>query len=536
MKILVLILCLVAIPVLTNAQIIIVSSAGTGDFISIQEGINASNSGDTVLVMPGVYFETIDFYGKDITVASDYLLSGDTSIISQTIIDGNHQNSRLVRFTSGETHAARLIGFTITNGFDDTQAATPPIIGLGIYIQNSSPTIEHNKIKDNEFGDWYICGGGIAAKNSSSIIKFNDIIHNDNAFWGGGIYLDSCSNVVIENNYIAHHYLISGYGVAEGGGIFIFRSNNITINNNLIEENYLDYGDGAGITAWSSSNLILINNILCNNRSSNYSSELYLMGSQGRMIGNLMYNNKYFNKRVRIDLENSQLDVINSTIIGNNYYAIACSNSTLNVLNSILNNPSDTVNGNQIGITNSVLHIKNSNIESDTAGVVIIPPYQQSDTSTCIYTDVISSNPMFTSQINDSYSLLYNSPCIDKGSIDTNGLMLPSVDLAGEPRIENWRIDIGAYEYPFYLSLNKPDKNLIFKISPNPANGYFTISLNKNSNALIEYDIYNIQGQKLMESFTRNGLQINTDHLKPGVYIVEITLDHQKGLQRLVIL
>jgi len=530
MKILVLILCLVAIPVLTNAQIIIVSSAGTGDFISIQEGINASNSGDTVLVMPGAYFETIDFYGKDITVASDYLLSGDTSIISQTIIDGNHQNSRLVRFTSGETHAARLIGFTITNGFNDTQAATPPIIGLGIYIQNSSPTIEHNKIRDNEFGDWYICGGGIAAKNSSSIIRFNDIIHNDNAFWGGGIYLDSCSNVVIENNYIAYHNLISGYGVAEGGGIFIFRSNNISINNNLIEDNYLDCGDGAAITAWSTSNLLLINNILRNNHSSGYYSELYLENSQGKMIGNLMYNNKYLNKKRRIGLDNSQLDVINSTIIGNNYYAISCNNSTLNVFNSILNNPADTVVGSQIILNNCILQIENSNLESDTAGVIF------NSSSSCTFADLISSDPMFSGLAGSPYSLFFNSPCIDKGSVDTTGFNLPAFDLAGEPRMENWRIDIGAYEYPFYLSLHKPDKNLIFKISPNPAAGYFTISLDKNPNAHVEYDIYNIQGQKLMEGFTRNGLQIHTDHLKPGIYIVEITLDHQKGLQRLVIL
>lgn len=37
---------------------------------SIQAGINAANSGDTVLVAPGTYYENIDFLGKAITLQS----------------------------------------------------------------------------------------------------------------------------------------------------------------------------------------------------------------------------------------------------------------------------------------------------------------------------------------------------------------------------------------------------------------------------------------------------------------------------------
>ena len=33
--------------------------------------------------------------------------------------------------------------------------------------------------------------------------------------------MENCHNVVVEKNYIAQHYLIGGYGVAEGGGIYI---------------------------------------------------------------------------------------------------------------------------------------------------------------------------------------------------------------------------------------------------------------------------------------------------------------------------
>ena len=68
----------------TMAQMILVP----GDYSIIQAAINAASDGDTVLVEEGSYVENINFRGKAIMVASQFLIDGDTSHISKTIIDG----------------------------------------------------------------------------------------------------------------------------------------------------------------------------------------------------------------------------------------------------------------------------------------------------------------------------------------------------------------------------------------------------------------------------------------------------------------
>ena len=57
-------------------------------YSTIQAAVNASVDGDTVLVSPGTYNETVSLNGKSIVLASLYLTTGDASYINSTIIDG----------------------------------------------------------------------------------------------------------------------------------------------------------------------------------------------------------------------------------------------------------------------------------------------------------------------------------------------------------------------------------------------------------------------------------------------------------------
>jgi len=87
-----------------------------GDSPTIQAGIDASTYGDTVLVQPGRYLETIDFKGKDIVLGSLYITTQDTSYISKTNIDGNRSGT-VVTLKSSETEKAELCGFTVMGGY-----------------------------------------------------------------------------------------------------------------------------------------------------------------------------------------------------------------------------------------------------------------------------------------------------------------------------------------------------------------------------------------------------------------------------------
>ncbi len=225
-----------------------------GDQPTIQAGIDVAVYGDTVLVQPDTYTENIDYNGKNITVASLFLTTQDSTYISQTVIDGDSIDS-VVKFEGGEDSTAVLTGFTITNGY--------ALLGGGIYCNNnSSPDLENVTIIGNSASGIYGRGGGIHCDNNSSPSLVNvTITGNSGGYGGGGIYCGSSSpsltNVIINDNTVPGD-LDDGHG----GGIWCWDSNpsleNVTISGNFANVN------GGGIYCWSNSNPILVNSILCN--------------------------------------------------------------------------------------------------------------------------------------------------------------------------------------------------------------------------------------------------------------------------------
>ncbi len=175
------------VSVSVSATIIVIP----GDYLTIQEGINASEDGDTVLVKPGIYEENIIFNIHRIVLASMFLTTGNPEYIEETIIDGT--SSGRVVWIGGDSTTV-IIGFTIQNGYSSE--------GAGIYSYGNA-IISNNIIRYNESYGYYELGGGIFCNYSNPIIRFN-VIANNSACWGGGIALNN-SSAIISNNIIRNN-------------------------------------------------------------------------------------------------------------------------------------------------------------------------------------------------------------------------------------------------------------------------------------------------------------------------------------------
>ena len=62
---------------------------------------------------------------------------------------------------------------------------------------------------------------------------------------------------------------------------------------------------------------------------------------------------------------------------------------------------------------------------------------------TIVGQNLTATNPQFVDAANTNFTLLPISPCINKGA---NQYVTTPTDLAGSPRIKDWRVDMGAYE------------------------------------------------------------------------------------------
>ena len=230
MKMLALSLALVFVPAAPAQTVWYVDAngcSGSGDgsaaapFCAIQEGIVAASDGDTVVVLPGLYLENLNYLGKAIRVRSD--ADGDPlthdPVPAATVVDGQAAASVVV-FDQGEGAGAVLEGFTLTNGGGSRygggvrcQGASPTITGNvivgnvanevngpideggfggGVYCEYGAPTITGNTISDNEAvaqGKSRGQGGGIYCRDASPSISGNVLERNHATWVGSGIYV-----------------------------------------------------------------------------------------------------------------------------------------------------------------------------------------------------------------------------------------------------------------------------------------------------------------------------------------------------------
>ena len=395
-------------PTTFAGSIITVDDNSPADFDNIQAAINDANNGDTVLVKDGRYTgegnRDIDFLGKAITVKSK---NGPNNCI----IDCNGTEAEPHRgfyFHSGEDSNSVLDGLTIINGYAPIMQYQAGSItynywaGGAIFCYKTSPVISNCRLVGN-CSNWF--GGAIGAWDSQSTIT-DCIIENNCANRGGGVHCRGYSDLSFKNCVIRRNEVSGG-----GGAIYCYGGS--TVVDCLITGNVA--GSGGGI---------------------------YVNGDNFN-LGSAVIENCTFSG--------------NKAVTGGAMYCGKLSGSY--IINCIFWDDSAT-NGPEITMTSldwgSGLSINFSNIEG--GQTAIYDNAYLNWGSGNIDTDPCFVNPGYWDAngtpddanddfwIDGDYHLLTNSPCINTG--DPDYIPQPNeIDLDGNPRVLDGRIDMGAYEF-----------------------------------------------------------------------------------------
>ena len=487
-------------------------------YTTIQSGIDAANTGDTVLVAPGTYNENINFNGKAITVTS----SGGAA---STIIDGGAAPGlAVVAFQSNENRTSVLSNFTVRNGglFTFTSLA-----GGGIYVSGASPTIFNNIITENQ------CDG-IDVSWGAALIQGNTISATTNA----------------GNAYCAFEPVAL---VLEGNQSNTAMPNSVI--GNTIENNTSKFGDSAAaIFIWDSNGNIIVGNTIRNNVSSQGAVQMYnsesIIFSQNLVYGNsvsgnvvgysgagglymgipdgappfygIIANNTFANNttpsmwnvgasQVLIDGDVSKFSFVNNVLYGTGSYPLLVCNDVYAYLSP------------------GPMLVENNDVFNPSG-----PAYDSSCANGAGVAGNISADPLFDSPANNDFHLQSGSPAIDAGNNQALAMLTPygidlTTDLDGKPRVQDatgkgCTIDMGAYEYPGALSNCGVSETLTSSLNPAIAGQSITFTAQLSASSGIPTgSIQFLDGANLLSTQTVSGTgsaSFSTNSLTVGSHTI----------------
>ncbi|MHC4095892.1 MAG: LamG-like jellyroll fold domain-containing protein [Planctomycetota bacterium] len=415
-------------------------------FATIQKGIDTTIDGDTVIVYPDRYTENINFLGKNITVTSTS--PDDPNVVASTIIQGTGAGP-VVTFSGSESQSCVLDGLTITGGNTTGD-------GGGINGNGTEATIANCVITNNHADG---AGGGVS--NSNGRIVRCTITGNTagggGGDGGGGIYVYDC-HVTIEDCDINNNTAAD-----DGGGLCFYGSPGSTITRCTISDNDAigSGADGGGIFVLGVPPILIEDCRIIRNSADGGGGGVYLGGLAGPIPGLiqarqcLITDNTAGERGGGISCE-AQIEprISNCTIADNQVTGAAgvgyggglnCSNwSNVEVINSIIwSNFAEQ--GFQVAVRlempgPSTLALYHSDVEGGPGGA-----YVGLDCTLDWGIGAIDSDPQLVDPNGGDWHLGVGSPCIDAGD---NTAVPPSLtDLDGNPRIVNYVIDMGAYEF-----------------------------------------------------------------------------------------
>ncbi len=402
-----------------------------------------------------------------------YCSESSPTITNCTISGSTGTDGGAVYFANGSD--ATLSGCTITGNRFNYQCG-------GVYCSYSSPTISNCTITGNKANIYY--GGGVHCANSSPTIK-NCTIAGNSAWNGGGVFSGTGSYPTIINCTIAGNSA-SGAG-AVGGGVGCNASSpritNCTIAGNTAGTN----GGGVWIGAAS---LTMTNCTMAGNWANELGGAIYSGSSTPTVINSILWTDAP--QEIYVDPGN--VDVSYSDVeggwpgVGNHsdppqFLGGSPGTWTANGVYNPMSHLSGIAETYQIMLTDanaawSENVLVGKFVNPDTTQALQFVIVANTATTMTVWADwaTINAGDSWVTtgmdyQVHD-YHLSTDSPCINDGSnyaippdtadLDGDGDTTEPTpfDLDGNERIQNCRVDMGAYESP-YAPVPPPDCNNI---------------------------------------------------------------------------
>lgn len=342
---------------------------------------------------------------------------------------------------------------------DATWSGTKYING-DIIVDNEKLTISAGAliIFLSENADLIITGTGQLEADGTPVskIRFTSDDDNDGTYgetgerWGHISFEGTTGNSIIDN-CIIEYGLKTGSGIeGYGGGIHI-NTTNLTVSNSEIRNNKSTYGGGIFVNQNVSP--LITNCKIINNQSTSSGGGLYSWIGSATLVKNCIITGNQSlggggGGGVFLGRQCGEVKIINSLIVNNTaigsgkniHMYINTDTPRPSFINSIIWNPA-----------NSITYTTQTPLPSDFINCAIQNPISGSTTN-CITLDAVNTNPTgpnFVATDGSDWSLLANSPCINKGLDNSYDSDVPLTDFIGNTRFET--TDIGAYEFIFTL-------------------------------------------------------------------------------------
>ena len=377
-----------------------------------------------------------------------------------------------------------------------------------VYGKGSDLEIRNSNIFDNG-------GAGITCQDIDSIFMKNCNIY------GNGTGVD-ISEAIIPGTLISRA-VITGNSIHNNSFLGIDAMSLVYIGGNKI------YGNGGGgiRVLHGRSEIFIEKNTVYNNNSTGI--EIMYHDNLAYIMQNVIYNNTSLNQNGGGLLLNDAyyhpwIDYVGNNTICNNKVAAGYlgadfySTNLFSLTNNIIFNVSDTANS--VGWDTTVAAQPDYNCFSQRR--------LSSSGSHNVFANPSFAHPTGFSgsagNIGDcDWALTAISPCIDTGDQSVGGSISPT-DYAGNPRIYDQLIDIGAIEFQGHYAINEQQGTSPVSVFPNPAHGM--VNFVAKNDVPLEITLFDIMSVRVLQQQFTKSVSISLGHLTRGVYIYEITNEH----------